>query len=99
MEDVFNPERTKILLNRGIAPNSKSRRRRSPMTLVLQDAARDTREQQRQGLFRRRYVEQSPWWYRGEYHLAFMLVVTLGTIAFCWTQIENSKAWEWTLII
>jgi hypothetical protein len=69
------------------------------MTLALQDPTRDRREQQRQELFRQRYVEQSPWWYRGEYHLAFMLVVTLGTIAFCWSQIENSKAWEWLLII
>jgi len=69
------------------------------MNIVLQDPARDNREKERQELFRKRYVETSPWWYRGEYHLGFMLAVTLGTIAFCWTHIHNSTAWEWSLIL
>jgi hypothetical protein len=69
------------------------------VNIVLQDHVRDQREQERQALFRQRFVEQSPWWYRGEYHLAFMLLVTLGTIAFCWMHIENSSALEWSLII
>ncbi|MBV6486879.1 MAG: hypothetical protein GHHEDOFH_00816 [Pseudorhodoplanes sp.] len=69
------------------------------MSAVIQDPSRDKREQERQALFRQRFVEQSPWWYRGEYHLAFMLIVTFGTIAYCWMHIDNSTWWEWLLII
>jgi hypothetical protein len=69
------------------------------MSTILVDPARGEREQQRQKLFRQRYADQTPWWYRGEMHLAFMLLVTGGTIAYCWAHIENAKAWEWLLIL
>ena len=69
------------------------------MSVVIQDPTRDAREQQRQKLFRNKFVENAPSWYRGEYHLAFMLFVTLGTMTYCWLHIENSTPWEWLLII
>ena len=69
------------------------------MPHVIQDPIRDRRERERQHMFRRRFVENTPSWYRGEYHLAFMLLVTLGTIAYCATHIQNSVWWEWLLII
>ena len=69
------------------------------MTHVYQNPDLDRREAERQALYRQRFVEETPRWYRGELHLAFMLVVTLGTIAYCWSNIENSSAWEWLMII
>lgn len=65
----------------------------------IQDADRDRRERARQAVFRKRFVEDTPRWYRGELHLAFMLVVTLGTIAWCWSRIENATGWEWAMIL
>ena len=69
------------------------------MSAVIRDPARDKREQERQKVFRQRFVENTPSWYRGEYHLLFMLVVTGGTIAFCATHLVDPTVWDWLLII
>jgi hypothetical protein len=69
------------------------------VSVVIQDPVRDQREQSRMRLFRQRFVENTPPWYHGLLHLGFMLLVTGGTIYYCWTHIENSKAWEWLLIL
>jgi len=69
------------------------------VSAITQDPVRDRREQERQKLFRERFVANTPKWYRGEYHLIFMLLVTLGTMAYCWAHIENAKSWEWLLIL
>ena len=38
-------------------------------------------------------------WYRGEYHLGFTLVFTVGVALFTWYHIHNATVWEWLLII
>jgi len=68
-------------------------------TVALKDPVRAARERERQKAFRRKFVEDTPSWYRGEYHLAFMLTVTLGTIWFCWSRIENASLLEWLVIV
>jgi hypothetical protein len=68
-------------------------------SFYIQDPDRDQREAERTAAFRKRFVEDTPHWYRGEYHLAFMLLVTVGTILFCLSRIENASAWEWLMII
>lgn len=68
------------------------------MTSEQRDA-RALREADRQQKFRKQYVEGTPWWYRGEYHLGFMLVATVGTMIFCWMKIQNSTLYEWLLVI
>ena len=54
-------------------------------TVAHKDPARSQREIARQKKFRETFIAETPTWYRGEYHLLFMLTVTLGTIWFCWT--------------
>lgn len=68
-------------------------------SVANKDPARAERERARQKQFREKFIEETPAWYRGEYHLAFMLTVTFGTIWFCWTGIENATALEWLVII
>ncbi len=61
--------------------------------------AREQKERQRLANFRAEFVAKTPSWYRGEYHLAFTLAVTIGTIWFCWTRIQNATTAEWLMIV
>lgn len=69
------------------------------MAAVEQPDARIRREAERQAAFRSKYVDATPSWYRGEYHLAFMLVVTFGTIAFCVSRLQSPVWYEWLAIL
>jgi hypothetical protein len=68
------------------------------MAIVFQDAARDRREQERQRLFRQKFIEETPPWYHGALHLAFTLLITGVAAWYCWAHIHNAT-WEWLLII
>src|SRR5262249_53189514 len=59
----------------------------------------EQRERKRLARYRAQFVQETPSWYRGEYHLAFTLLVTGGTFYYCWTHIHNSTLAEWLLII
>lgn len=69
------------------------------MSETANQSARDAREIAFQKRFRQRFVEATPSWYRGEYHLGFTLLVTVGTLLFCWSRIEGATVWEWLLIV
>jgi hypothetical protein len=56
-------------------------------------------ERQYQRKFRERFVAETPSWYRGEYHLGFTLLVSVGTLAFCAGRIEDATVWEWLLAV
>lgn len=62
-------------------------------------SVRAAKERERQHSFRQSYVAATPSWYRGEYHLGFMLAVTLGTIAFCASHLHAPSAWQWLMVI
>jgi hypothetical protein len=68
------------------------------MEVVFQDAARDHREQERQRLFREKFLAETPPWYHGAYHLGFTLLVTGAAMWFSWMHIADAK-WEWLLVI
>lgn len=68
------------------------------MSGIVQDPARDRREQERQARYRKKFVEETPPWYHGMLHLGFMLLITGGTIYYCAVRLENPVWWEWTLI-
>src|ERR1700674_99525 len=89
----------RVTLAANISSVDKIKPGRRPVSTMAQDPIRDRREQERQRLFRERFVANTPKWYRGEYHLIFMLLVTLGTMAYCGAHIENAKTWEWLLIL
>lgn len=69
------------------------------MEIRFQSPEQDRREWERQQRFRQDYIASTPHWYRGEAHLAFTLLVTFGSIWFCWSHIHNASAWEWALIV
>ncbi len=48
--------------------------------------------------FRKQYVEGTPSWYRGEMHLAFTLVFTVGVILYCAMQLESTTWQEWVYV-
>ncbi|MFB4202313.1 hypothetical protein KBTX_02435 [wastewater metagenome] len=54
---------------------------------------------EKQMTFREAFRADTPWWYRGEMHLAFTLVFTVGVIAYCAVQIEAATAWEWLIVV
>jgi hypothetical protein len=68
------------------------------MDVTFQDAARDHREQERQRLFRQRFVAETPSWYHGMLHLGFTLAVTGATMWYCWSHIADAT-WEWLFVI
>lgn len=68
------------------------------MEAIVQDPRRDQREQERQARFKVKFVEETPPWYHGAMHLGFMLVVTLGAIWYCATQLDNPGFWDWMLV-
>jgi hypothetical protein len=68
------------------------------MQIIVQDPRRDQREKERQVKFRRKFVEETPTWYHGAYHLGFMLLVTGGAMAFCISKLSNPTVWEWMLV-
>lgn len=49
--------------------------------------------------FRQEYRDSTPSWYRGELHLAFTLVFTIGVIVYCAVQLENASVSQWLMII
>lgn len=49
--------------------------------------------------FRKQYVESTPSWYRGEMHLGFTLVFTIGVILYCAMQLENTTWQEWVYVV
>jgi sterol desaturase/sphingolipid hydroxylase (fatty acid hydroxylase superfamily) len=54
---------------------------------------------EKQVSFRQQYRDSTPAWYRGEMHLGFTLVFTLGVIYYCASNIENATAWEWLMVV
>lgn len=42
----------------------------------------DARARQRLAAFRKKFVNETPSWYRGEYHLGFTLVFTIGVVLY-----------------
>jgi len=68
------------------------------MEVVFQDAARDHREQERQRLFREKFLAETPHWYHGVYHLGFTLLVTGAAMWYSWIHIDDAK-WQWLLVI
>jgi hypothetical protein len=68
------------------------------MTTITVDP-REQRERQRLANFRREFVDKTPGWYRGEMHLGFTLLVTVGTLLYCWSRIQNATVYEWLLIV
>jgi hypothetical protein len=69
------------------------------MTGPVSIADREQREKERLARYRGQFVRETPSWYRGEYHLAFTLLVTGGTFWYCWAHIHNSTLAEWLLVI
>jgi len=69
------------------------------MTGPISIADREQREKERLARYRGQFVRETPSWYRGEYHLAFTLLVTGGTFWYCWAHIHNSTLAEWLLVI
>jgi hypothetical protein len=55
------------------------------MEALVQDPRKDAREIERQIKFRQTYVEGTPSWYHGMYHLTAMLVIQVSKIGF-WSQ-------------
>lgn len=49
--------------------------------------------------FRRKFVSETPSWYRGEYHLGFTLVFTVGVLLYAWFHIHGATVWEWLMIV
>lgn len=49
--------------------------------------------------FRKQYVESTPWWYRGEMHLAFTLIFTVGVVAYCVSRLAAPTWQEWAYIV
>jgi hypothetical protein len=72
--------------------------RESNMDVAFQDAGRDRREQERQRLFRDKFIAETPPWYHGAIHLGFTLLVTGAAMWLCWRHIQNA-GWEWLLVI
>lgn len=54
---------------------------------------------ERSRAFRTRYIESTPSWYRGEMHLAFTLVFTIGVIMYCASQLSNVSWQEWVYVV
>lgn len=61
--------------------------------------ARDDRALERLRQFRQRYIAATPSWYRGEYHLGFMLLATLGTVAFCASRLDHPTLLQWLVLL
>lgn len=69
------------------------------MAAILTEAQREQRERQRLANFRREFVAKTPGWYRGEMHLGFTLLVTLGTAYYCWNHIHGASTAEWLIVV
>ena len=68
------------------------------MEALLQDPRKDAREIERQIKFRQTYVEGTPSWYHGMYHLTAMLVITVGTLVYCVSKLQNPSLKDWILV-
>lgn len=51
--------------------------------------------ERRSHAFRKEYREATPAWYRGELHLGFTLVFTVGVIVWCASQIAGATWQQW----
>ena len=49
--------------------------------------------------FRREYVDHTPSWYRGEYHLAFTVIFTVAVFVNSLLRIHDATAAEWLMVI
>ncbi|WP_179403897.1 sterol desaturase family protein [Burkholderia guangdongensis] len=49
--------------------------------------------------YRKEYLDETPWWYRGEMHLGFTLVFTCAVIAYCAMQLRSPALTEWAAVI
>lgn len=49
--------------------------------------------------FRKEFRDETPWWYRGELHLAFTVGFTAWVIWYCWTSIAGATFWEWSIVL
>ena len=49
--------------------------------------------------FRKTYVEATPSWYRGEMHLGFTLVFTIGVIVYCTGNLSQTYWQEWVFVV
>jgi hypothetical protein len=83
--------------NGGTTP-AAARLREQTMDVVFQDASRDRREQERQQIFRDKFVAETPPWYHGAIHLGFTLLTTGVAMWLCWTRIHNAGL-EWLLVV
>lgn len=59
----------------------------------------DVRARQRLAAFRQKFVNETPSWYRGEYHLGFTLVFTVGVVVYGRLHIYNATVREWLMIV
>jgi len=48
--------------------------------------------------FRSDYRESTPSWYRGEYHLLFTLIFTVGVLFYCLSKISDSTLAQWCIV-
>lgn len=49
--------------------------------------------------FRKEYLDNTPSWYRGEYHLAFTLVFTGGVLLYSLLNIHDVSMAEWLMVV
>jgi hypothetical protein len=54
---------------------------------------------QRLAVFRAQFVANTPGWYRGEYHLGFTLIFTVGVLVYALLHIHGATFWEWLLVL
>src|SRR5258708_23566662 len=84
-----------VSLNGGPVPL----RQGGTMSTIPVGDAREQKERRRLANFRREFVEKTPGWYRGEMHLGFTVLVSLGTAIYCWTRIHDATIAEWLIVI
>lgn len=53
----------------------------------------------RSNQFRQQYLDQTPSWYRGEYHLAFTLVFTGGVLLYSLMNVHAASMAEWMMAV
>lgn len=61
-----------------------------------------TREEEivaRSNAFREQYRADTPTWYRGELHLAFTLLFTVGVIVYCAARLQQPSWLEWLGVV
>ncbi len=69
------------------------------MTRSARANPRDIREAARQQRFKQDFVADTPAWYRGELHLAFNVLLPVGVIAWCASQMQSPSPAVWLLVL